>query len=232
MANVNQGVLDGLRRLGAKVRDLAVDGGLPGAPLGLRLRGATQSGPPATGTWKAGDLIPDRAGVVWICTAGGTPGTWAGAVQLDGNATDIQPTGTAAAAGSTGKAADAGHVHKSFARLATTGTAGFALQNGTPSIITWTAPSDSAIHVFTCISVAHVTSTETGGTVQVVYQSPISGAGNHFSQIIAGALSTDSSGQTGTTIFGLAQPGTTVTVEQTTALTAGAATVYVELWGS
>lgn len=34
-----------------------------------------------------------------------------GAVQLDGNAADIQPLGAAAAPGSTGEAADAGHIH-------------------------------------------------------------------------------------------------------------------------
>jgi hypothetical protein len=76
MGNINTGVLDGVRRIGAKVRDLTIDGGVPGAPLGYRLRGATQSGPPAAGTWKAGDQVPDRNGSIWICTAGGTPGLW------------------------------------------------------------------------------------------------------------------------------------------------------------
>jgi hypothetical protein len=76
MPVINGGVLDGVRRIGAKVRDLVIDGGLPGAPLGYRLRGATQTGAPATGTWRTGDQVPDRAGSIWICTAGGTPGTW------------------------------------------------------------------------------------------------------------------------------------------------------------
>ena len=155
-----------------------------------------------------------------------------GAVELDGTASDIQPVAAAAAAGATGQAADAGHAHKGFARLATTGTAGFALQNGTPNILTWTAPGDSAVHMFVALSVVHVTSAETGGTVQVIFQSPISGAGNHFSQLVAGGLGTDANGQTGTTIFGLVQPGTTVTIQQTTALTAGAATAWFEIWGS
>lgn len=155
-----------------------------------------------------------------------------GAVKLDGTAGDIQPVGTAGAAGSAGQAADAGHVHKGFAKLATTGTAGFTLTNGTPNIISWTAPSDGAVHMFVCVSVAHVTSAETGGTVQVIYQSPITGVTNHFTQILAGGLGTDTNGQTGTTIFALVQPGATVTVQQTVALTAGAATVYAELWGN
>jgi hypothetical protein len=82
MPVINQGVLDGVRRIGAKVRDLTIDGGLPGAPLGFRLRGATTSGPPATGTWKAGDETRDRNGIIWFCTAGGSPGTWAQSAGL------------------------------------------------------------------------------------------------------------------------------------------------------
>jgi hypothetical protein len=82
MPNVNNGLLDGVRRIGAKFRDLTVDGGLPGAPLGLRLRGATTAGAPVAGTWKAGDEISDRNGGRWTCTAGGTPGTWIGTPGL------------------------------------------------------------------------------------------------------------------------------------------------------
>jgi hypothetical protein len=79
MGNINNGVLDGVRRIGAKIRDLTVDGGLPGAPLGLRIRGATASGYPTTGTWKAGDVIEDRTGGFYICTGGGSGpvATWA-----------------------------------------------------------------------------------------------------------------------------------------------------------
>ncbi len=79
MPNVNPGVLDGLRRIGGRFRDLTVDGGLPGLPLGFRVRGATQYGPPQTGTHKAGDQETDRFGTTWVCTAGGTgpAATWA-----------------------------------------------------------------------------------------------------------------------------------------------------------
>lgn len=72
MGNINNGVLDGVRRIGAKVRDLTVDGGLPGAPMGFRLRGATKAGPPTIGTWKAGDEVRDRTGAIWIATTNGT----------------------------------------------------------------------------------------------------------------------------------------------------------------
>lgn len=74
--NINPGVLDGVRRIGGRFRDVVIDGGTPGAPLGFRLRGATVSGAPTAGTWKAGDETRDRNGAVWICTTPGTPGTW------------------------------------------------------------------------------------------------------------------------------------------------------------
>ena len=76
MGNLNLGVLDGARRIASRVRDVVIEGGLPGAALGYRLRGATLAGAPATGTWRAGDLVPDRNGVLWTCTVAGTPGTW------------------------------------------------------------------------------------------------------------------------------------------------------------
>jgi hypothetical protein len=100
MPNINNGLLDGVRRIGAAVRDLAISGGLPGAPLGYRLRGATTSGPPATGTWKAGDQVPDRSGVIWICTAGGSPGAW---VQT-GTVTGVTAADTSVVIGGTAAA--------------------------------------------------------------------------------------------------------------------------------
>lgn len=38
-------------------------------------RSAT-AGPPTTGTWNTGDVVVDSTGWVWLCTSGGTPGTW------------------------------------------------------------------------------------------------------------------------------------------------------------
>lgn len=38
--------------------------------------GATNSGAPSTGTWAAGQFVIDKTGAIWVCTAGGTPGTW------------------------------------------------------------------------------------------------------------------------------------------------------------
>lgn len=72
MTTFNNGVLDGTRRIGARFRDVTVDGGLPGAPSGFRLRGATTSGPPTSGTWQAGDHVEDRNGIIWLYTSAGT----------------------------------------------------------------------------------------------------------------------------------------------------------------
>ena len=52
--------------------------GLTGVTAASRYVGATASGAPATGTFAIGDYSIDQTGNVWICTAAGTPGTWAG----------------------------------------------------------------------------------------------------------------------------------------------------------
>ena len=97
MGVLNNGVLDGARRIAGKFRDLDLGGGLPGAPLGLRLRGATASGPPSSGTWKAGDTVTDRNGAVWTCTSGGTPGRWSGSVVAVAPSKDVTGAKDAAA---------------------------------------------------------------------------------------------------------------------------------------
>jgi hypothetical protein len=95
MSNINNGLVDGVRRIGAKLRELTIDGGIAGAPLGLRLRGAVQSGPPASGSWRPGDIVTDRAGALWTNTIRGTPGQWAGTsviIPPSGDQTGIKDT--------------------------------------------------------------------------------------------------------------------------------------------
>ena len=50
--------------------------GLTGATAASRYVGATASGAPTTGTFSVGDFVIDQTGKLWICTAGGSPGTW------------------------------------------------------------------------------------------------------------------------------------------------------------
>jgi len=51
--------------------------GLTGATAGTRYVGATNGGPPTTGTYAVGDTVVDRLyGLFWVCTGAGPPGTW------------------------------------------------------------------------------------------------------------------------------------------------------------
>jgi hypothetical protein len=50
--------------------------GLTGAATATRYVGGTASGAPGSGTFIAGDFIVTTGGDMWICTTGGTPGTW------------------------------------------------------------------------------------------------------------------------------------------------------------
>jgi hypothetical protein len=76
--------------------------GLPGAVAATRFVGANASGPPVSGTWATGDVATDQSGGLWVCTAAGTPGTWANAAFLQTRHAEVQyaaaqtiPTGVA-----------------------------------------------------------------------------------------------------------------------------------------
>lgn len=64
--------------------------GLTGAANQTRLVGRTSSGAPSSGTFSTGDHIVDGNGMLWVNTAGGTPGTWvpSGPIKL----ADLSPT--------------------------------------------------------------------------------------------------------------------------------------------
>ncbi len=112
--------------------------------------------------------------------------------------------------------------------LAATGTAGFALQNGTPTLLTWTAPSDNQLHRVLLISGQNVSVAETGGAVGLSFTAP-NGTGGTAS-VYAGGSGT---GLSAATYIGrLVQAGTVVSLAQTSALTLGAAVVWAEIWGS
>lgn len=71
-------------------------GGLTGATAATRYVGGTTSGAPATGTFAVGDYIVDQTGLIWICTAAGTPGTWANAGASAGVSSFNSRTGAVA----------------------------------------------------------------------------------------------------------------------------------------
>jgi hypothetical protein len=115
-------------------------------------------------------------------------------------------------------------------QLATTGLTGFTLINGTPTILTWTAPNDGAMHRVMLLGELNVTSAQTGGVVTLNYTSPDGGARNRA--VFAGSLGAGYNPIPGIAAAGATvAPNTTVTLTQT-AQTAGASVLYMELWGS
>ncbi len=103
-----------------------------GAATFTAFAGGTAGGAPASGTHTAGEFIVDTVNkIMYICTATGTPGTWATlGVQTDSTAGDylgLVAAGASSVAGSVGKAADAGHQHPALVNPAG-GYSGFLLR--------------------------------------------------------------------------------------------------------
>jgi hypothetical protein len=115
---------------------------------------------------------------------------------------------------------------------ASTPVAGFPLVNGTPTILTWAVPNDGKVHRAILIAMLHVSSAEVGGQIISTYTASFPGAAEDFAQPFAGGLGTDTTGQVNSQFMYTIAPGSTVTLIQNTALTAGAATIWAELWGS
>lgn len=115
--------------------------------------------------------------------------------------------------------------------LATTytnsGLTGFALEDATPTILTWTAPNDGNQHHVYVDTNLDVTSAETGGIVQIQFTLPNGTSAQ--AQQHAGGLA---AGFAHALIGYLVEPGTTVSLVQGSALTAGAATLWAEMRGA
>lgn len=116
---------------------------------------------------------------------------------------------------------------------AATPAAGYTLVNGTGAVISWSVPNDGSNHRFAIWANLHVATAETGGLIQVEYTGPWVGASTHFGQVFAAGLAADTTGQNPPGLWNtIVAPGSTVTIAQTSALTAGAATMWAEIWGS
>ena len=118
--------------------------GLTGATTATRYVGGTSGGAPGSGTFSTGDWVVDQAGSVWICTAGGTPGTWTRAVVSFNGRTGVVTPGNAdylavATGGLTGATAAARFVG---------GTASGAPSSGTFAVGDFVV--DQAGHVWIC----------------------------------------------------------------------------------
>lgn len=105
---------------------------------------------------------------------------------------------------------------------ATTGTGGYTLVNGTGTILSF-VPQDGNMHRAFIAGKLVVTSAETGGAIGVIV------GGVTIAEIPASQAA-------GTFLFPtcdvLLRPGESVTIQQTSALTGGAAIFYGEIWGS
>lgn len=113
-------------------------------------------------------------------------------------------------------------------QAATAFPGGFTLQNATPSIISWTAPNDGQMHRFTIYGSLFASAAMTGGAVSVTYTDP--GGNLNTTTVWGGSFGVGAQAPTSKEI--LCKAGTTVTLTQSSALTAGAAVVWAEIWGS
>jgi hypothetical protein len=91
--------------------------GLTGAVTPTRYVGATAGGAPGSGTFVAGDFIVDTTGKMFVCTVGGSPGTWVN-VFTPGNADYL----AVASGGLTGATANTRYVGGTASGPPTSGT--------------------------------------------------------------------------------------------------------------
>jgi hypothetical protein len=107
--------------------------------------------------------------------------------------------------------------------VAKTPAAGTALVNGTPTILSWTAPNDGQLHYFSLALCLNRTLATTGGAVGLTFTVAGSAKAAALFNGTAGA-GVDYSGDSPAFNLPLpCDPGTTVSIVQTSALTAGAA---------
>jgi hypothetical protein len=114
-------------------------------------------------------------------------------------------------------------------QLAATAVAGYTFINGTGTIISWTAPNDGLLHRVSMYGYTHATATMTGGQVNFTFTDP---SGTVFSaqEFVAGAVTTGNFQSN--LIFIPVEANTTVSILQGTAMTAGTAKFWGEIWGS
>ena len=109
---------------------------------------------------------------------------------------------------------------------AETSATGVALINGTQTLLTATVPNDGKVHQAYIMTLKTVTATITGGKLTLSWTWPTGLISPYTTTNTAAAEYP----KTSTALGGvLVKPGTTVTVKQTTAMTAGAAKVYAKI---
>lgn len=151
----------------------------------------------------------------WVPTAGSAP-----------TPLSVALGGTGAATGTTALA-NLGAMRV----VASTGAAGYTMINGTGTILTWTAPSDGNLHTVVMQAVLHVATNETGGDINLSFTAP---AGNvkTTDYIGPGKTADEYACDFAQWQQFVVASGGTVTLAQNSALTAGTATCYAQIWGA
>ena len=119
------------------------------------------------------------------------------------------------------------HVPTLKASTGQSGT-GYALVNGTGAIISWQVPNDGQQHRFKIYASLDVTSSETGGQINVTWTYP---NGSNDGAILASG-GQESGNNAVNEIDRIVESGSVITVKQQTALTLGAAILWAEIWGN
>jgi hypothetical protein len=113
---------------------------------------------------------------------------------------------------------------------AATGVAGFALQDATPTILSWTAPNDGNKHRAEIFFSAAVQSAVTGGEIAFTYTLDGMNAGDII-LLYANSMYTGTYPPVNPAAV-MIDPGTTISVMQQSAMTGGDCIVWAEIWGS
>lgn len=116
-----------------------------------------------------------------------------------------------------------------FQKVADTGLQGYTLINGTGPILTWQTPNDGLMHVCQIMGMIRVTSAETGGQIQSNGTSP---DGSPFVQFTSDAGGHPIGHFEMSAMYIALAPNTLYTMAQSTALTAGAAVCWAQIWGA
>jgi|SRR6516164_3568325 hypothetical protein len=111
-------------------------------------------------------------------------------------------------------------------QAAITAVAGVAMINGTQTFLTWNVPNDGKVHFLFCVATQDITVAATGGAIQLSYTLPDGTVLNRA--VIAGNQAV---GANRVTTTDAVQPGTTVTLTQNTAMTAGAGVMWGVIYG-
>lgn len=120
---------------------------------------------------------------------------------------------------------DSGKLQTLLTPTARTPNTGQALINGTGNIVGLVAPNDGNMHLYTVATTLVVSLAETGGAIALTYTS-----GGQAANVPVSAGTLAAGGYPFTQVV-LADPGTAISVTQTSALTAGAARLFGAISG-